>query len=144
MAKSMETLLAESLQEMDVFQKDAFWKKRRSGMPVEAQVNLAKECLLTESRSIRRNNGGTRELSEAQRTESMFAETDKILFEGMAKARSTAAGLSDMVEVNGRFEKARGSFQLAESSRSDYDFCRQIGLSHEEAMKVVNSGGIKG
>src|SRR5438270_1154448 len=99
--KSMDTILAESIEEMDAFQKDQFWKKRKSGMPIEAQVNLAKEVLLTESRRITRNNGGTRQITEAERSESVMQEADAILFKGLEAARPRAKGISQRVESGG-------------------------------------------
>lgn len=144
--KSMDTILAESVGQMDVFQKDAFWKKRKSGMPIEAQVSLAKEVLLTESRRITRNNGGGRQLTEAETRESAMQECDRILFSGMEAARSTAKGISELVEVSGEYRRrAEGADQLTESQRADLEFCRQLGMSESDAMKVATSkGGVRG
>lgn len=143
--KSMDTILAESIGEMDVFQKDQFWKQRKSGMPIEAQVNLAKEVLLTESRRITRNNGGSRQLTEAERSESVMQECDRVLFEGMEKARSTAKGISQLVERGGEYRrKAEGADDLTESQRQDLEFCRQLGMSEADALKVAKSNTIRG
>ena len=144
--KSLETLLAESLGLMTESQKSKFYDKRVKGMPIEGQVHLAKECLedVRESRRISRNNGGTRQVTEQDRREGVMAECDRVLFSGMEACRSTAKGISDLVESNGQYvRKTEGQEQLTESQRQDYEFSRLIGLSESEALTVAKSNCIR-
>ena len=144
--QSLESILAESIGEMDAAQRAEFFKNRKSGMPMEAQIALAKEtaALALSGRAIRRNNGGSF-VQEGRRD--VFAETDRVLFEGMAKCRpQTAKGLSDVVEANGQFHGRAGSVdvrELSESQRGDLEFCLSIGMSREEALKVAKSNFIR-
>lgn len=147
--KSMETLLSESLGAMNEGQKAKFFDRRIKGSPIEAQVALA-ETVLKESSGrskITRNNGGSRQLSEAERNQGAMQEADRVLFEGIEACRETSKGISDFVDV-GRGEYVRiteGQDQLSDDERRDMQFCRGIGLSEADALKVVKSkGGIRG
>ena len=72
-------------------------------------------------------------------------EADRVLFEGMEKARSTAKGISQLVESGGEYRrKAEGADDLTESQRQDLEFCRQLGMSEADALKVAKSNAIRG
>jgi hypothetical protein len=141
--RSLEVILAESVGQMTPAQL-AKWKKTNSAEgSVEAAINMANE-ILRESVPIRRNNGGTLQLSEAEQSQSAMQECDRILFAGMEKARSTAKGLSEMVESGGEYRREAESSELTEAQRADYDFCRLIGMSEADADKVARSNVVKG
>jgi hypothetical protein len=142
----METLLAESVAQMSEGQKTRFFERRAKGSPIEGQVALATEVLQESgARPIRRNNGGSRELSESERRQGMMQEADALLFEGMERCRSTAKGVSELVEVNGAFvRKPDGAERLSEPQREDLAFCRLLGMSESDALRVATSkGGIR-
>jgi hypothetical protein len=156
---SLEAKLAAIVEAMNSSEKKLFAQKSKDMRGnVEATLNVAESILGADlaarrteniresSTRIRRNNGGTREVQESR---DVFAETDAVLFEGMAKCRpQSSKGLTELVESNGQFvpviEASTGAARLTESQRQDYEFALAIGLSESDALKVALSNFIKG
>jgi len=152
--KSLDTLLAEAVSKMKPATLRKFQEQTRGEkVSQETLINVAEKLVAEDGESvresgrspIRRNNGGARQITEAERGESVMQDCDRVLFEGMEAARSTAKGIADLVEVGGRYErKAPGADQLTEAQRADYEFCRLLDMSEADAMKVATSkGGIR-
>jgi len=143
---SLEAKLAKNVELMTESQRSKFAEKSK-GMrgSVEPQVLLSEQILQESGRRIARNNGGTRNLTEAESRESAMAECDRILFEGMEKCRSTAKGLSDLVESGGEYVRVSqgGVRRFTTQQGQDYDFARLIGLSESDAEKVAKSGCLR-
>jgi hypothetical protein len=148
--KSLDTLLAEAVKKMKPATLKKFHERTRGEkLPQESLISVA-ESLVAEDgedarepgRPIRRNNGGSRQPSEAEDRRGLMQEADRVLFEGMEAARSTAKGIADFVEVDGEYRrKPDGADQLTESQREDLAFCRMLHMSESDAMRVVTSKG---
>jgi hypothetical protein len=133
--KSLDVVLAESIGEMTEAQKNKFFDARVKGSPVEAQVALAAEVLKESSGRgpIRRNNGGMRQLSEAEQHQCALDHIDTMILEGIREKRPQTVKIT---------EQTVG--ELSESEREDYEFCRLLNMSEADAMRVVRSGGSRG
>jgi hypothetical protein len=80
---------------------------------------------------IRRNNGGSAIAESAD----PFAKGDAILLEGLHKARP-AHGMDKIAEAGQAFDG------LSEAERADAEFCRLLGMTEAESLKVAKSGFI--
>ncbi|MGA9608373.1 MAG: hypothetical protein WBR21_15350 [Rouxiella badensis] len=121
---SIEAKLAESIGEMTEAQKNKFFDARVKGSPVETQVALAAE-ILKETAPIRRNNG-----SQSHAEPDALAECDRMIMEAIREKRPQSVKIT---------EQTVG--ELSESQREDLAFCKLIGMSEADAMKVVKNGG---
>lgn len=157
---SLEAKLAAIVEAMNPAERKRFADKSKNMRGnVEATLTIAESILgadVAESRRteniresgqrITRNNGGSRQSTDADRKADMMEAADAELFTCMEACRSTAKGIANLVEVNGNYvDKTSGADQLSESERQDLEFCRQIGLTESESLKVVKSkGGLRG
>jgi hypothetical protein len=149
--KSVETKFAEAcdaLKKANKFKK--FEEQRKSGMSIEAQLNLAEAVLkdvgvvrTKESTPIKKNAGAAEMFVEGspfngdrgnsfsegyiKETTDPFAKGDKILCEALG------------IPMPG--QKPEAYEKLTEQKKKDYDFARAIGLSESDAFRLVKIAG---
>lgn len=136
--KSLHTKLNEALEKMTSKQRDKFYESRKSGDPVEVQVNCAEAILagkVKESRDpIRKHNGASdngESFTESARsgiTETAFSKGDEVLFRsiGISEAESRRLrGLPPAGET------------LTPSQLREFRFLRSIRLSEADALRLA-------
>lgn len=151
--KSLHTKLNEALEKMTSKQRDKFFESRKSGDPVEVQVNCAEAILagkVKESTPARKNNGATENfvegspfnegrngVTENNTQKDVCAKGDKVLADGLLKlGKITEAEHAQMVGA-----KPQGYEKLSEQQRKDFDFCRLIGISESDAFRLTKITG---
>ncbi len=139
--KSLDTLLAEAVGKMKPSTRKKFHEKTTGeNISQESLINIAEsmvaedgELAVRESRPIRRNNGASDPAYET--VESIMAEGDRILMEGIAKRDPAFAKAAQVSEA--------GVSSLTPKQRADYEFCRLLHMSESDALKVATSNAIR-
>jgi len=140
--KSLEAIVAEACDKMTPAQHEEFTRRRRrlgDGGTMEAVVFLAESVAKDDTigefaPKIRRNNGGT----YVQESREPFAEADRVLLDGIKARRPQAfAQLAEQTTAEG------AQTQLSESQKKDYEFCKLLGMSEADALKVANSDAMR-
>lgn len=142
--KSLDTLLAEAWDKMRSPTRTKFSKETGGKcLAQEALISIAESMLREDDEAlggkderspvpIRRNNGAQRQPGEA---EGSIAESNRVLIEGLAKARPHTSGVL--------LEELNKESELTPQQKRDKDFCMLIGMSEADATKVVRWGGIR-
>jgi hypothetical protein len=145
---SLESRLAEAVSKMKratlkKWREETYHDENGGRLTLEAQINVAESLLREDGEvavrepamrgSIRRHNGGGAYVSESSRDP--YAEGDRILMEGI-KARRPQA-----------FQEAKEGGPegpaLSESQRREYEFCKLLGMSEADAVKVAKSTALQ-
>jgi len=144
---SLEAKLASVIEDMSESQRAKFYaevKERGIRGNVEPQLHAAERIMSEfpgrEKRYVR-NNGAARRPSEAEQLSSAMQEADATLFEALEASRPSAKGLSAaLAESGGEFRRKPEENELTESQRKDLEFCRLLGMSEADSIKVAKSG----
>jgi hypothetical protein len=141
--ESIEGKLGRLISEMSRAALKAYRNTCQGCETAECLCNIAESCIkefpkeTTDVREsgykIRRNNGGT----YVEESRESFAEADRILLEGIRAKRPQAFQVSEQATA----EKARAA-ALTESQKKDYEFCKLLGMSEADALKVASSSAI--
>ena len=125
--KSLYIVLSEALEKMTSKQRDKFYESRKSGSPIEVQVNCAEAILagkVKESAPITKHNGAGDNGGELF-TESAITETAD-------PYRGLGFSESDLRRLNGLPPVGEN---LTASQLREFRFLRSIRLSEADALK---------
>jgi hypothetical protein len=159
--KSVEAKFAEACDALKKANKfKTFEQQRKPGMSIETQLNCAEAVLkdagvvrTKESTPIKKNAGAAEMFVEGspfngdrgqsfsegyvQQTTDPCAKGDKIMFDELLKLGKITE--SEHAKMLG--QKPSGYEQLSEQKKKDYDFARLIGLSEQDAFRLVKIAG---
>lgn len=133
--KSLHARLSEVLEKLTSKQRDKFYESRKSGDPIEVQVNCAEAILagkVKESNPITKHNGAGDNGRVTEFTESgnsritETAKSDAILYKGLGISEA------DQRRLNGLPPAGES---LTANQLREYRFLRSIRLSESDALK---------
>jgi hypothetical protein len=133
---SLEAKLNEALEKMTSKQRDKFYESRKSGSPIEVQLNCAEAVLagkVKESAPVRKHNGvndngGTEFRESAGITEpaDIFAKGDGLLYKGLGISEGDQRRLMELPPVG---------TNLTPTQLREFRFLRGINLSEADAVR---------